>query len=468
MYLRASNPTLTSISFSGNMAIEGGGMFIKYSNPTLTDVTFTNNLAENDGGGMSISASNTTIINSILWGNSPQEIYFSLGLGANSTELTISYSDIQDGEAGIVTNGNGTVYWGDGNIDDYPLFCDPDNGDFTLASNSPCIDTGEDGANMGALGIGCPEIIIVGCTDDTACNYDATANTDDGSCEYISEGKCDCDGNDNDECGVCGGDGYVDWECNDGSSTCWNIADGECDCDGNVLDECNVCGGDNSTCTGCMEEDACNYDATATESGDCIHTDGICETCLDGVIVDNDSDDDTVCDADEIVGCQDDTACNYDETATDSGDCIYINGICETCVDGEIVDNDSDDDTVCDDMDVCEGYDDTVDSDGDGTPDGCDLSIYEGIIPDNFSIASIYPNPFNPVTSITYGLPENTDIQIKVYDMGGTHITTLENTFQTAGYHTINWNASSFPSGVYLIRMDSGDFTQTQKVVLVK
>ena len=170
----------------------------------------------------------------------------------------------------------------------------------------------------------------------------------------------------------------------------------------------------------------------------------------------------------EVIGCQDETACNYDATATDSGDCVHTDGVCDTCVDGEIVDNDSDDDTVCDDMDVCEGYDDTVDSDGDGTPDGCDLSIYEGIIPDNYNIASIYPNPFNPVTSITYGLPENTDIQITVYDMGGTQVTTLENTFQTAGYHTINWNASSYPSGVYLIRMDSGEFTQTQKVVLVK
>jgi len=52
--------------------------------------------------------------------------------------------------------------------------------------------------------------------------------------------------------------------------------------------------------------------------------------------------------------------------------------------------------------------------------------------------------------------------------MKGTQITTLVNTFQTAGYHSVNWNADNLPSGVYLIRMDSGDFTQTQKVVLVK
>ena len=71
---------------------------------------------------------------------------------------------------------------------------------------------------------------IGGCTDSTACNYDADAvlDYDGGSCIGIAEGACDCDGNILDECGVCGGDG---------------IAEGACDCDGNILDECGVCGG---------------------------------------------------------------------------------------------------------------------------------------------------------------------------------------------------------------------------------
>ena len=89
-------------------------------------------------------------------------------------------------------------------------------------------------------------------------------------------------------------------------------------------------------------------------------------------------------------------------------------------------------------------------------------------MPTEYALMSAYPNPFNPVTNITYGLPEHVNVQITVYDMGGTQITILENTFQIAGYHTINWNAAYYPSGVYLIRMDSGDYTQTQKVVLVK
>jgi hypothetical protein len=96
------------------------------------------------------------------------------------------------------------------------------------------------------------------------------------------------------------------------------------------------------------------------------------------------------------------------------------------------------------------------------------LSVNELIIPDHYSISNIYPNPFNPITSITYGLPEVGNVTLNVYNIQGRQVQTLVDDFQTAGYHSINWNASYYPSGVYLIRMESGSFTQTQKVVLVK
>ena len=89
------------------------------------------------------------------------------------------------------------------------------------------------------LDAACAFDLTPGCTDATACNYSADANTDDGSCLQldecgvcggagIAEGACDCDGNVLDECGVCGGAG---------------IAEGACDCDGNVADALGVCGG---------------------------------------------------------------------------------------------------------------------------------------------------------------------------------------------------------------------------------
>ena len=91
----------------------------------------------------------------------------------------------------------------------------------------------------------------------------------------------------------------------------------------------------------------------------CIFVDGICETCSGetdgtGTIVDNDADDDGVCDADEIVGCFDDEACNFNVNVTDidNDSCVFATG-CESCSGdtdgtGTIVDNDADDDGVCD------------------------------------------------------------------------------------------------------------------------
>ena len=75
---------------------------------------------------------------------------------------------------------------------------------------------------------------------------------------------------------------------------------------------------------------------------------------------------------------------------------------------------------------------------------------------------------YDDLTNITYGLPESDNVELTVYNIQGRQVQTLVDDFQTAGYHSINWNASYYPSGVYLIRMESGSFTQTQKVVLVK
>ena len=100
--------------------------------------------------------------------------------------------------------------------------------------------------------------------------------------------------------------------------------------------------------------------------------------------------------------------------------------------------------------------------------DGTILSLYNGIIPDMYSIHSIYPNPFNPTTHIRYSLPEHTDVQIIVYNILGKQIEYLLNNFQSPGYHSIMWNASKYPSGIYFIIMEAGTFRETRKVLLIK
>ena len=94
--------------------------------------------------------------------------------------------------------------------------------------------------------------------------------------------------------------------------------------------------------------------------------------------VENDADGDGICESDEVAGCTDESACNYNDLATDEDNsCTYTDGICDSCIDGVVVDNDSDDDTVCDDDDACYGFDDTIDSDEDGLADGCDICPFD-------------------------------------------------------------------------------------------
>ena len=104
---------------------------------------------------------------------------------------------------------------------------------------------------------------------------------------------------------------------------------------------------------GCIDDSACNFESSAEiDDGSCTYTEEYYD--CDGVCL-SDTDSDGICDELEVVGCTDDTACNYNDTATDSdGSCTFTDGICETCEDGVIVDNDMNDNGICE---VCD-YDD--------------------------------------------------------------------------------------------------------------
>ena len=97
-----------------------------------------------------------------------------------------------------------------------------------------------------------------------------------------------------------------------------------------------------------------------------------------------------------------------------------------------------------------------------------ELSNSNNLYPIEYSLHKPFPNPFNPVTTISYGLPLECDITLSIYDIEGRRITTLTEGFRTAGTHSVEWDAEGCPSGVYLVKLDSDEFTQTQKLMLVK
>jgi hypothetical protein len=104
-------------------------------------------------------------------------------------------------------------------------------------------------------------------------------------------------------------------------------------------------------------------------------------------------------------------------------------------------------------------------------------STEEGINgPNDFTLSQNYPNPFNPTTNISYGLPQTAHVEIKVYDMAGREVAEVVNRNQSAGFHTVQFDASSLASGVYVYRLTaaSGEvagntmYTLTRKMTLIK
>ena len=256
----------------------------------------------------------------------------------------------------------------------------------------------------------CDYFACQGCTDPPACNYAPDATVEDGSCIYpldiFNDPSLNCGGtcvNDADEDGICDDDelqgclepgacnynpgaeisnGTCDYEscqgCTDSEACNYNeyatVDNGSCtnplalygstsyDCFGNCYsdaDEDGVCDADETT--GCTDETACNFDSEATED------DGSCDSPADlygsefvdcdGVCL-NDADEDGICDEDEVSGCTDDDACNYNALATDEdGSCQSpedIYGVDYVDCDGVCL-NDMDGDGICDVNEACIG-----------------------------------------------------------------------------------------------------------------
>ena len=86
----------------------------------------------------------------------------------------------------------------------------------------------------------------------------------------------------------------------------------------------------------------------------------------------------------------------------------------------------------------------------------------------SFRLMQNYPNPFNPTTIISYQLPVNGFVTLKVYDALGREVETLINEHQTAGNHSVTFNADRLSSGVYFCKLQAGAYHDVRKLVLLK
>lgn len=89
-------------------------------------------------------------------------------------------------------------------------------------------------------------------------------------------------------------------------------------------------------------------------------------------------------------------------------------------------------------------------------------------IPDAYKLEQNYPNPFNPITSISFSIPKSGTVKLAVYDMLGREVAVLSNGFKMAGNYSLDFDASNLSSGAYFYKIESGDFVETKKMMLVK
>jgi hypothetical protein len=119
-------------------------------------------------------------------------------------------------------------------------------------------------------------------------------------------------------------------------------------------------------------------------------------------------------------------------------------------------------------------------ADGDGSSgilewanfgDSFDQWLTEGaldVTPENFSISGAYPNPFNPVTTISFALPEAGKVLLNVYDVNGRLVERLVDGYRNSGVHEVTFDASNLASAIYVYLLEAGQFTASGKMVLMK
>ena len=96
------------------------------------------------------------------------------------------------------------------------------------------------------------------------------------------------------------------------------------------------------------------------------------------------------------------------------------------------------------------------------------INLISGEVPSDYNLSQNYPNPFNPTTNIKFSIPTQGFVTLKVFNSLGKEVATLVNGNTNVGTYEVDFDAGSLTSGVYFYRLQSDNFTETKRMMLIK
>jgi len=450
-----SDLTIDNILVVGNEATFGAGIELwDSSDPTMNNVTLVGNIGGTGGGIFMGAGCHPIINNSIFWDNQPQEMV----VGESDT-VSVSYSDVSGGQGGI--DGDGMVYWGEGNIDEDPIFCEPENGDYSISLVSPLIGAGSEGNSIGDLEIGCGiEPIITEITD---------VPNDQGNWVYLGFSRCGYDQ-----------EGITDqlytvyrYDTIDDTSAWVGLLSIGAIGEEHYYVEVHTTGDSTAEDSGMG-----TYKVVASMNEGIYHSDEMSGYSVDNIAPDMPT-------GMQAMAMENSIILNWDMSEAEDFQYFELErSNDDTEMDDQIIITYELTEITFEDVDLVRNveysyrlaaYDDAGNrSEFTGPVSAILLSTdQQSLFPEAYTLHQNYPNPFNPTTQIRYDLPENSYVSINIYDLMGKRVKLLVNSKQDAGYRSIHWNATSdlgqpVSAGMYIYTIQAGEFRKTRKMVVLK
>ncbi|NQS98564.1 MAG: right-handed parallel beta-helix repeat-containing protein [candidate division Zixibacteria bacterium] len=422
IYISATNPTISNCTIAGNSAYIGGGIFCGSCSPTISNCSITENSAVAEGGGIDCWSSSPTILNCIISGNSAG----SLGSGITC----YSFSDPLISNCNISGNsGSGIGLW----------------------RSSPSIINTHVENNTG-FGIDCNFASIPIISYSTIMNNSNSGIVcDDGSNPLIEFCTISANNSNND------GGGIDCWDSDPIILNCIISGNSADDAGGGIYSAYSSPTIVNTIIEGNTGNGGVYFyyspyasvtysDFYNNENGNFTGN----PTANLGQIVSQNANGDS-CDVFFNIF--------FDPLFyLTSGDSAYFLTVNSPCIDAGDPTSPFDPDSTISDIGVFY-YDQS------GTPvSRQDISFKPG----EFTLYVPYPNPFNPVTNLNFSLPNNSYVSLIVYDIQGREITRLIDGFQPAGIYQRTFDASGLASGIYFAYLKAEGFSQTRKLLLIK